>query len=86
MKVYVTVTNLLGVAEFELDTLVDPDLPWNEFIEKINLHKILDNKFPDWQGYDLNIDEEDIVIPKMFGKLELPTGEEVTEVEEDEAS
>lgn len=77
MKIYVTVTNLLSVEEFEIETKVDPELPWHDFIEAINLHKILDHRFPDWQGYDLNIDEEEIIIPRMFGKLETPAEEAI---------
>lgn len=73
IKLYVTVTELLGVREFDMITDVDPDLPWSEFITAINLHKRLDKEYPDWQGYDINIDEEEIVVPNMFGKLETPS-------------
>lgn len=77
LKLYVTVTNLLGINEFEMTTDADPTLPWHDFIEKIQLHKRLDKEYPDWQGYDINIDECDIVIEKMFGKMTEPTVEDI---------
>lgn len=79
MKIYCTVTLPLSQESFEFDTAVDPDLPWHDFIKAINLHSRLDKEYPDWQGYDLDIDEADIILPKMFGKLETPVEEESTE-------
>lgn len=58
MKLYITVTEVLGTKEFEMITDVDPDLPWHDFIKAINLHRRLDSEYPDWQGYDIDIDDE----------------------------
>ena len=57
-RLYITVTEILSEKQFELDTEVDVELPWHDFIKAINLHQILDRDYPDWQGYDINIDVE----------------------------
>lgn len=58
MKLYITVTDVLGTKQFEMETDQDPDLPWHDFVKAIKLHKILDRDYPDWQGYDIDIDVE----------------------------
>lgn len=75
MKIYVVATNLLGVHEFEMDTLVDPDLPYHEFVKAAGIAERLDKEYPGWRSFDINIDEADIVLPNMFGKLETPVEE-----------
>lgn len=78
MKLYITVTLPLRIETFEMDTSVNPELPWQEFIEKLKLHKYLDKHYEDWQGYDINIDEEEISDSKQFfKKQEVPVEEEV---------
>ena len=56
MKLYITVTEILGKHEFEMETDVNPELPWHDFVRKIKLVKILDKDYPNWQSYDINID------------------------------
>jgi hypothetical protein len=76
MKIYIVATNMLGVHEFEMDTDVDPDLPYAEFVKAVGIPAILDKNYPGWVNFDINIDEADIIIPNMFGKIELPQPEE----------
>lgn len=75
MKLYITVTRINQIDQFEMETKVDPDLPWHEFIEKLNLHKYLDQHYDDWQGYDIDIDDEHVQDSRLFfkkDKLEVP--------------
>ena len=58
MKIYITVTEILGTKEFGLETDQDPELPWHDFVKAIDLHRILDRDYPDWQGYDIDLNEE----------------------------
>lgn len=56
LKLYITVKELLGNKEFEMITDVDPELPLEEFVDKIKLIKLLDKDYPDWQSYEIDID------------------------------
>ena len=75
MRLYITVTTINQTHDFEMTTAVNPDLPWHEFIEKIKLHKYLDQHYDDWQGYDINIDDSEVSDSSQFFKkqpLEIP--------------
>lgn len=39
-----------------MTTDLDQDLEWSEYIKALRLHQYLDRNYPDWQGYDIDID------------------------------
>lgn len=88
MKIYVTVTDLLGQHNFEMTVKKSQaDLPYQEFLQAIQLHKYLDQHYPDWGGYDINLDECDFGYKAVVEENvevdieELPDVEEITDLE-----
>jgi len=69
----ITVTTDLATYQLDLDTDIDIELPYAEFVEKLDIHSLLDKEYSGWTKFDIDLYE----IPEPEWKKEKLDVEEV---------
>lgn len=73
MLLLITVRTPLQEFQFDLETNLDMELPYAEFVNKSKIKDKLDKKYPDWTSFDIDLYE----IPEPEWKKEKQNVEEV---------
>ncbi len=73
MKLLITVKTLLQEYQFDLETKLDMELPYEEFVNKLKIKDKLDKKYPNWTSFEIDLYE----IPEPEWKKEKLDVEEV---------
>ena len=69
----ITVTTHLATYQLDLDTDIDIELPYTEFVEKLGILTLLDKEYSGWTKFDIDLYE----IPEPEWKKEKLDVEEV---------
>lgn len=57
MKLLISVKRLLGSDQFDLETDISIELPYHEFIEKLEIKKLLDQRYSEWLSFEIDLYE-----------------------------
>ena len=53
----ITVTTHLATYQLDLDTDIDIELPYTEFVEKLDIHSLLDKEYSGWTKFEIDLYE-----------------------------
>ena len=73
MNLRITVRTPLQEYEFDIETKLNMELPYDEFVTKLKLKDKLNKKYPDWISFEIDLYE----IPEPEWKKEKQNVEEV---------
>jgi hypothetical protein len=58
MELLITVKTPLSEHQYTIETDLDPELPYAEFIEKLDIKNHLDQAWPNWTNFEIEIADE----------------------------
>ena len=73
MNLLITVRTPLQEYQFDLETKLDMELPYADFVNKLKLKDRLDKKYPNWTSFEIDLYE----IPEPEWKKEKQNVQEV---------
>ena len=76
MKLLITVKTLLSEHQYTIDSDLDIELPYAEYIQKLGIEQDLDKNYPDWIDYEIDLTE----IPKRDWELALEEKQDVEKI------
>jgi len=65
MELLITVKTLLSEHQYTIDSDLDIEIPYAEYIKKLGIEKDLDKNYPGWTDYEIDLLE----IPKRDWEL-----------------
>ena len=75
MELLITVKTLLSEQQYTIDSDLDIELPYAEYIERLGIEADLDKKYPEWISYEIDLLE----IPKRDWELAVEAQNETTD-------
>lgn len=65
MELLITVKTLLGEHQYTIDSDLDIEIPYAEYIQRLGIEAELDKNYPGWVDYEIDLTE----IPKRDWEL-----------------
>lgn len=75
MELLITVKTLLSEHQYTIDSDLDIEIPYAEYIERLGIELELDKNYPGWVDYEIDLVE----IPKRDWELALEAQNETTD-------
>ena len=76
MELLVTVKTLLGEHQYTIDSDLDIEIPYAEYVERLGIEAELDKNYPGWVDYEIDLTE----IPKRDWELALEEKQDVANI------
>lgn len=73
MELLITVKTPLSENQYTIDSDLDIEIPYAEYIQKLGIEKDLDKNYPGWIDYEIDLTE----IPKREWELALEEKQDV---------
>jgi hypothetical protein len=73
MKLLITVKTPLSEHQYTIDSDLDIEIPYAEYIQKLGIEKHLDKNYPGWVDYEIDLLE----IPKRDWEIALEEKQDV---------
>lgn len=76
MELLITVKTLLGEHRYTIDSDLDIEIPYAEYIQRLGIEAELDKNYPGWVDYEIDLTE----IPKRDWELALEEKQDVANI------
>lgn len=76
MELLITVKTLLGEHQYTIDSDLDIEIPYAEYVERLGIEAELDKNYPGWVDYEIDLTE----IPKRDWELALEEKQDVANI------